>query len=461
MLWQVLPRSWVKCLTDKAPMKTSSLAVVDCPRGMRGGFALRSCCFLVLLSSFTVGVVLAQSAPTEPSKPVSAAPVEPSANVPELSTQEEIQTFQVKVNLVDVRVVVRDAQGKPVGNLKQDDFLLFDDNKPQTITKFSVLNLGASDAPAAGVTSVDAQVAESPAESLKVKAPIHRIAYLFDDVNSTANDLVQARNAVEKRVSTIQPGESLAIFTISGQGTQDFTSDQDKLRAALAQLKPRPTTAGLVGDCPPIDYYLANQVATYHDPQAFDVVLQGVILCMYDANTNEVDPRLRPQQQEQAREAADRALLAGEAQLQTTLHTLGDVIRIVRMLPGQHTVVFLTPGFIIAQQQAQLTDILDHAIRAGVVINTLDIKGVFTQSPIGADISQKSYGTTVFGPAMLRYKTQADLAQSDSIMQIANATGGTFFHNNNDLTAGVERLGRAAGIHLPAGIYATGSEERR
>ncbi len=26
-------------------------------------------------------------------------------------------------------------------------------------------------------------------------------------------------------------------------------------------------------------------------------------------------------------------------------------------------------------------------------------------------------------------------------MQIANATGGTFFHNNNDLTAGVERLG--------------------
>ncbi len=264
---RLLPRSWVKCLTDKVPMKTSSLAVVDCPRGMRGGFALRACCFLVLLSSFTVGVVLAQSAPTEPSKPVPATPQESAANVPELSTQEEIQTFQVKVNLVDMRVVVRDAQGKPVGNLKQDDFLLFDDNKPQTITKFSVLNLGTSDAPAAGATSVDAQGTESPAESLKVKAPIHRIAYLFDDVNSTANDLVQARNAVEKRVSTIQPGESLAIFTISGQGTQDFTSDQDRLRAALAQLKARPPSVGLVGDCPPIDYYIANQVAANHDPQ--------------------------------------------------------------------------------------------------------------------------------------------------------------------------------------------------
>ena len=268
---------------------------------MRGGFALR---VLLLPGSSvivhgwcgagTIGAHRAEQACERRSR-------EPSANVPELSTQEEIQTFQVKVNLVDVRVVVRDAQGKPVGNLKQDDFLLFDDNKPQTITKFSVLNLGASDAPVAGAPSVDAQGTESPAESLKVKAPIHRIAYLFDDVNSTANDLVQARNAVEKRVSTIQPGESLAIFTISGQGTQDFTSDQDKLRAALAQLKPRPPSVGLVGDCPPIDYYMANQVATYHDPQAFEVVLQEVIGCMYDGNTNEVDPRLRHQRRADAR----------------------------------------------------------------------------------------------------------------------------------------------------------------
>jgi len=419
-------------------MKLWSSAVVNCPKGRRGEFLLRACCCVIVVSAFAAGVALAQSAPTEPSKPVSPASQEASANVPEVSTQEEIQTFQVKVNLVDVRVVVRDAQGKPVGNLKQDDFLIFDDNKPQTISKFSVLNLGASEAPVAPAPGVGAQGAESSDESLKVRGPVHRIAYLFDDINSSANDLVQARNAVDKRVKSLQPGESLAIFTISGQGTQDFTSDQDRLRAALAQLKPRPPSVGLVGDCPPIDYYLANQVAAYHDPQAFEVVLQEVIGCMYDGNTN---PSLLSVQEAATREAADRVLRAGETQLQVTLHTLGDVIRIVRMLPGQHTIVFLTPGFIVAQQQAQLTDILDRAIRAGVVINTLDVKGVFTESPTGTDISQKAYGTTVFGPAMLRYKAASDLAQADSIMQIANATGGTFFHNNNDLTAGVDRLG--------------------
>src|SRR5271157_3399619 len=67
-----------------------------------------------------------------------AAQQESASNLPEFSTQEELQTFQVKVNLVEVRVVVRDAQNNAVGTLKQEDFLLFDDKKPQTITKFSV-----------------------------------------------------------------------------------------------------------------------------------------------------------------------------------------------------------------------------------------------------------------------------------------------------------------------------------
>ncbi len=61
------------------------------------------------------------------------------ANAPEISSQEEASTtFKVKVNLVEVRVVVRDAYGKAVGNLKQEDFQLTDNGKPQIISKFSV-----------------------------------------------------------------------------------------------------------------------------------------------------------------------------------------------------------------------------------------------------------------------------------------------------------------------------------
>ena len=61
---------------------------------------------------------------------------QPSDNS-ELVTQDSAATFKVRVNLVLVRVVVRDNQGKVVTNLRREDFQLFDNRKPQAITSFS------------------------------------------------------------------------------------------------------------------------------------------------------------------------------------------------------------------------------------------------------------------------------------------------------------------------------------
>jgi hypothetical protein len=48
-------------------------------------------------------------------------------------------TIRVQSDLVEVPVVVRDDHGNAVGSLKKDDFLLFDNGKPQTISTFSIL----------------------------------------------------------------------------------------------------------------------------------------------------------------------------------------------------------------------------------------------------------------------------------------------------------------------------------
>ena len=42
------------------------------------------------------------------------------------TSQETGTTFKLRVNLVEVQVVVRDARGNPVPGLKQEDFHLYD-----------------------------------------------------------------------------------------------------------------------------------------------------------------------------------------------------------------------------------------------------------------------------------------------------------------------------------------------
>ena len=74
-----------------------------------------------------------------------------------MTTSTENQApFQLKItsNLVVVRVVVRDAQNKPVENLKKEDFNLFDRGKKQSITQFAAETPGSQpSSPAPATTS--------------------------------------------------------------------------------------------------------------------------------------------------------------------------------------------------------------------------------------------------------------------------------------------------------------------
>ena len=72
---------------------------------------------------------------------LAAQPAPPAnADSQELSTRDSPVTFTSRTNLVLVPVVVRDRQGKAVGNLRQEDFQLLDKGKPQIITKFTIEN---------------------------------------------------------------------------------------------------------------------------------------------------------------------------------------------------------------------------------------------------------------------------------------------------------------------------------
>lgn len=388
---------------------------------------LRNALFLVVVTSV---LAFTQSPPVAANQSQTPSAANAASDTAEISTttEEQTQSFHVKVNLVEVRVVVRDKQGNAVGGLKQDDFVLLDDKKPQTITRFSM----ERNELAAGTPGATAAPAANDVHSHLAGA--WRMAYLFDDLNSTANDLANAHKAADQAIDSLAPGQLLGIFTLSGQGTQEFTDDKKLLRAALAQLQPRPQPGARPGDCPPIDYYIADQIVNYNDARALNMVVTEVTACEFEGNTTATASLL-------AQQAANREVRLGEAQENLILQTFNETVRHISSYAGQRTLVFLSPGFYVGQsQQAALTDSLDRAIKAGVIVSTLDLRGVSTGALLGTDISERGSGVAIQSADMLAYKQASNLALMDPLLQMANATGGKNFRNSNDFSGGLANL---------------------
>src|SRR5689334_2035706 len=66
-----------------------------------------------------------------------------------LAQAPKTPTFQTTTNLVIVNVTVRDKSGKLLDNLKRDDFILTEDDKPQTVSVFEVEHLSSEALPPA------------------------------------------------------------------------------------------------------------------------------------------------------------------------------------------------------------------------------------------------------------------------------------------------------------------------
>src|SRR5262249_44279927 len=154
-----------------------------------------------------------------------------------------------------------------------------------------------------------------------------------------------------------------------------------------------------VSDCPPINYYVADQITnlsierTSRAPKgrgsvftgdsggggdAFTIVLQQVIACQFDGHNPPIDksgnpdPIVLAEYERAAHSAIDRVYRAGEAQSDFIFQSMNQVLRHVSQFGGQRTIVFLSPGFYIGMtRQADMTDSLNRAIAQGVVINTL------------------------------------------------------------------------------------------
>jgi VWFA-related protein len=341
-------------------------------------------------------------------------------------TKEALTTLKVTVKLVQVSVVLRDPKGHAVGSLKKEDFQLFDDGKPQLISSFSTETAATVEKqPPIGTTGALLSPAKAPA------AAGRDVAYVFDDIHTTFSDLASARAAAVRHLAALRPEDRAAIFTTSGQSGLNFTADRQKLQDALKSLRPHPLNSGI--HCPPMTPYMADLIVNQDDLEALGLATKDAVNCAFGgmAQTNSDMERA----ERVAKQTAMEVLSANSAELQSTLGVLREVVERTAATPGSRSIVLVSPGFLTQTVDTRQTiaELIDRALRADIVVNTLDVRGLST--PVPAPNASHPADPVMRG----RLDRDEALERTDVLANLAYSTGGTFFHNSNDLDEGFRR----------------------
>lgn len=365
------------------------------------------------------------------------------AGSPEITSQESSPSFRLQSerNLVIVRVVVRDSKSRLVDNLRQEDFRVSDNGKPQSISHFSVEIPSAKNA-APSPADVAAPNEDEEVDGTKSSGVANRYTGLFfDDVHISIGDLVRSREAAKHFLAgALQPGDRVGIFTASGQHQLDFTDDRGKMHEALNALFPRPIVPRQQDACPEISDLQAYKMVHSRDPDAIEIAVEEAMIC---------NPAVTSGNQAQARAEA-QSIAEGDAmqelnffQTETTqvLRGLERLVRRLAIMPGQRSIVLVSPGFLQLTAEHAVADIADRALRSSIVINALDAQGLYAASPLGGADHKSTLPTQ--NMALVGMKTQFALDRisfaAEVMRDLATDTGGVFFHNNNDLDEGFRR----------------------
>jgi VWFA-related protein len=142
-----------------------------------------------------------------------------------------------------------------------------------------------------------------------------------------------------------------------------------------------------------------------------------------------------------AQSAARRAVLIGDQDVHVTLGFVAEVVRKMEALQGERTLILISPGFLTITSEAlsEKSQVLDLAARSNVTISALDARGLYTTEIDASENGAHTMQALVTGHESDYHRNTMTFAEN-VMAELADGTGGTYFHNSNDLQSGLQRL---------------------
>lgn len=376
----------------------------------------------------------------QPEPPASVATDQAQSEISTLSTDAAIK---VRVNLVLMRVVVRDGAGKVVPGLKQNDFQVFDNGKKQKVSTFSLETTETQTN--AAITTRDTKAENEPGNAAVSAATMPRrfVALVFDDLHMKAADAMAVHAATEKLFANFSPTDRVAIYSTQGEVHQDFTSDVETLRKTLKEIVPHPAKGEGQYECPNMSYYQADLVANKHDQEAIKVA--------------EVDAQLNGCRTN-VETMAQRILQAGDSRSYENYQQLAEIVKQLAEMPGQRVLVYVSPGFLETDNVLQRNwEWIERAVLSGVIVNSIDARGLYTPDvmpdiDVPPQAAPDKSQTLDYQAKEGTYRMQAQSESGQVLAGMAASTGGRYFHDRNDLDVAMNQALKAPELSYVLGF---------
>jgi VWFA-related protein len=351
---------------------------------------------------------------------------------PPPAPRQSEEVVRVETALVQAGVTVLDKQGRFVEGLKAEQFELLVDGRPQSLSFFEhVAAAGSPEERAKLAAAGDARAAAGRAAD----APPARgrsVIFFLDDLHMPSESMTRARKLIQHFVDK-EMGEDdvAAVASASGQlgFLQQVTGNRDVLRAAVSRLKPWPQAGG-DGQLPLMSEYTAKAIDVEYDRDVTETYIQVLLR----------DGIKRPMAEPMVKARAHMILERANTDTRNTLRSLDSMVRAVTPMPGRKLAFFLSDGFLLSRNDTDVSDALrnitDAAVRAGVVLYTLDTRGLATDPWLDASAGAPPPDG---GGQIARVEVGAMSASQEALHMLAEQTGGRAILNTNAQTAALSR----------------------
>ena len=327
-----------------------------------------------------------------------------------LAVAQETPVLRVNTRLVEVDVVVH-SKGSIVADLKQDDFTVLDNGKPQKIASFNVVSSKTTSGKSVSLPpgAVSNRIITSGSE------PAGTTIVLYDTLNTVPEDQSYGRQALVKYLSTLRRGDHFALYSLNKTLSviQDFTDDPDRIRRAARRASPEASVdqtaddlaADLLASAPDLGDDIANGMQ------------QNATMLMLDAAQ------------------VNRAVITGKALELIAKHLQG--------LPGRKKLIWISSSF-----AAQTTDIRSH-----------NGKPTIEHKDFGREIEKAVHALNDANVAVYPIDPKPIDAVAflrpgiDAMNLFAGGTGGRAFYVINDIAAAIKTAVEDTEITYSLGFY--------